>query len=188
MAHSRIPTLALAVPICSAFMALALSSFATADQPGVESFEGECEMSGVVRHQPPLTEEPAATRIHGSFSGVCSGVLTARDGSTRQLDGAPADYEVRDAGGDLSCLGGTATGTGSLRFGRGQTIEFSLTERRPAPGLAVVSLEGADGGSATVFGTLSPSEDLMELNERCNGSGVRFVRGDARIVSPGISG
>lgn len=179
---------ALAVVICSAFATLALSSFATADEPGAESFEGTCELSGVIRHQPPLTEEPAATRIHGSFSGVCSGVFTERDGSMHQLDAAPADYEVRDAGGDLSCLGGTATGTGSLRFGRGREIDFSLTERRPAPGLAVVALEGAAGGSASVFGTLSPSEDLMELNERCNGAGLRLVRGDARIVSPGISG
>ena len=49
-------------------------------------------------------------------------------------------------------------------------------------------LEGAAGGSATVFGTVSPSEDLVEINERCNGSGLRAVRGDAHIVSPGISG
>jgi hypothetical protein len=188
MAHSRISTLALAVLICSALTALALSSSATADAPGVERFVGNCELSGVIRHQPPLTQEPAATRIHGSFSGTCSGAFTDREGRTRQLDGAPADYKVRDAGGDLSCLGGTATGTGSLLFGRGQEIEFSLTERRPAPGLAVATLEGADGGSATVFGTVSPSEDLMELNERCSGSGVRSLRGDARIVSPGISG
>lgn len=178
MAHSRIATLALAVLIFSAFTAAA----------GAESFEGVCEMTGTVRHQPPLTEEPAATRIQGSFSGTCSGAFTEQDGSTRQLDGAPVDYRVRDAGGELSCLGGTATGTGSLLFGQGQEIEFSLTERRPAPGVAIVSLEGADGGSATVFGTVSPSEDLMELNERCNGSGVRSLRGDARIVSAGLSG
>jgi hypothetical protein len=54
--------------------------------------------------------------------------------------------------------------------------------------VAVVTLEGVDGGSATVFGTVSPSEDLMELNERCNGSGVRVIRGDARIVSLGLAG
>jgi len=179
MAHSRISKLALAVLICSAF---------TADAARAESFEGVCEMSGIIRHQPPLTDEPAPTDVRGSFSGTCSGAFTDRDGRTRQLSGAPADYEVRDAGGALSCLGGTATGTGSLLFGRGEEIEFSLTERRPAPGLAVVALEGADGGSATVFGTVSPSEDLFELNERCNGAGVRSLRGDGRIVSPGISG
>ena len=89
---------------------------------------------------------------------------------------------------DVVSVGGTATGTGSLRFRGGHEIEFTLTERRPAPGVAIVTLEGADGGSATVFGTISPSEDLMELNERCNGSGVRVIRGDARIVSTGLAG
>ena len=62
---------------------------------------------------------------------------------------------MRDPGGALSCLGGTATGTGSLLFGRGQ---------------------------------VSPSEDVAEMNDRCNGRGVRLVRGDARIVSLGLSG
>jgi hypothetical protein len=188
MAHSHIPRLTLAVLSSTALTALALSSFATAGERGAESFDGVCEMSGTVRHQPPLTQTPAPTDIRGKFSGTCSGELTDRNGRTRQLDAAPADYRVRDAGGALSCLGGTATGTGSLLFGAGAEIEFSLTERRPAPGLAVVTLEGADGGSATVFGTLSPSEDPMELNERCSGSGLRLVRGDARIVSLGLSG
>ena len=188
MARPATRKLSLAVLSCGAFTALALSSFAGAAAPGAESFEGECEMSGTIRHQPPLTQQPAPTTVHGSFSGTCSGQFTDRDGQTRQLDGAPAAYKVADGGGALSCLGGTATGTGSLVFGGGREIEFSLTERRPAPGLAVVTLEGAAGGSATVFGTVSPSEDPVELNERCNGSGLRLVHGDARIVSPGISG
>jgi hypothetical protein len=188
VAHLETCKLAVAVLICGAFTALAPSSPAGADGPGAERFAGVCEMSGAVRHQPPLTQEPAPTRVHGSFSGTCSGEFTDRDGHTRQLDGAPAAYEVRDAGGELSCLGGTATGTGSLLFGRSQEIQFSLTERRPGPGLAVVTLEGAAGGSAVVLGTVSPSEDLLEANERCSGSGLRLVRGDARIVSLGISG
>ena len=188
MAHSRISKLTVAVVICTASTALTLTTSAGAGTPGVETFDGVCEMSGTVRHDPPLTATPAPTEIRGSFSGTCSGTFTDRDGQTSQLDQAPADYVVRDAGGDLSCLGGTATGTGSLLLGKGQEIEFSLTERRPVPGVAVVSLEGAAGGSATVFGTVSPSEDLAELNERCNGSGVRSLRGDARIVSVGLSG
>ena len=187
MAHSsRISKLTVAVLVCSAFTAL--SSSATAGAPGVETFEGVCEMSGTVRHDPPLTGVPAPTEIRGHFSGTCSGTFTDRDGRTHQLVDEPTRYRVRDAGGALSCLGGTATGTGSLVFRRGGEIEFTLTERRPAPGVAIVTLEGDDGGSATVFGTVSQEEDLAELNERCNGSGVRSIRGDARNVSPGISG
>ena len=189
MAHRITDRRTKAVVISGAFAALlALPSLAVPAEPGAESFDGVCEMSGTIRHQPPLTQEATPTAVHGSFSGTCSGQFTDGQGRTRQLDGAPADYEVRDAGGDLSCLGGTATGTGSLLFGRGQEIGFSLTERRPAPGLAVVTLEGAAGGTATVYGTVSPSEDLMEMNERCSGSGLRLVRGDARIVSAGLSG
>ena len=186
MARLRTYKLAFAVLICTVLTALALSSFAGAAKPGAETFAGTCEMSGVIRHQPPLTNAPAPAEAHGSFSGTCSGTFTDRNGGTHQLDGAPARYEARAAG-DLSCLGGTATGSGRLLFGGGQAIEFSLTERR-GPGLAVVTLEGAAGGSATVVGTVSQSEDPAEINERCNGSGLRTVRGDARIESPGISG
>ena len=186
MAHSRISPLAVSVLICGTLMTLALTPFAAAGKPGVESFDGECELSGIIRHQPPLTQEPASTRIHGSFSGVCSGVFTDRDGQTYQLDAAPASYDGRGTG-ELSCLGGVATGTGKLVFARGRQIDFRLTERR-APGVAVVTLQGEAGGSAVVVGTVSRSEDLAELNERCNGSGVRSLRGDAHLVSPGIAG
>ena len=172
----------------AALAALALSSSAGAGAPGTETFSGACDMSGTVRHQPPLTMTPMPTAIHGRFNGTCSGVLTDSDGRTEQLDGAAARYVVRDAGGELSCNGGTATGAGSLLFAGGREIEFTLTERRPAPGVAIVSLVGDAGGTATVFGTVSPDEDLVGLSERCNGPGVRVIHGDARIVSPGISG
>jgi hypothetical protein len=187
MAHMNTCKLALAVFAGGAVTALAPTSLAGAAKPGTERFDGVCELSGAIRHAPPLTMEPAARKAHGSFSGTCTGEFTDRDGNTRQLDGAPAEYEARVAG-VLSCLGGTATGTGRLSFGRTEAIEFSATERRPAPGVAVVTLEGESGGMATVFGTVSPSEDLMEINQRCNGSGLRVVGGNARIVSLGLSG
>ncbi len=142
-------------------------------------------MSGVIRHQPAMTMQPAPTKVRGSFTGVCSGKLTDRRGRTRQVKEALARYEARGAG-ELSCLGGTAPGTGRLIFERGPQIGFRLTERR-TPGLAVVTLRGAARGSATVRGT-ARSEDLAEINQRCNGSGLRLLRGDAHITSPGISG
>jgi hypothetical protein len=112
--------------------------------------------------------------------------LTDRKGRARRLDEAPASYNGLGVG-DLSCLGGVATGTGKLGFGRGRVIEFALTERR-GPGTAVVTLEGQARGTATVHGSVSRDEDLMEINRACMSSGVRLLRGDARIVSPGISG
>ena len=90
--------LVVAILICGAFTALGLSSLAGADGPTTETFEGTCEMSGAIRHQPPLTQQPTLTTINGSFSGTCSGELTAGDGDTRQLDGAPASYRARCVG------------------------------------------------------------------------------------------
>jgi hypothetical protein len=187
MARFLTRTPVLAAIVFGAVTPLALSGLASAEQPAAETFAGECELSGTARHQPPLTQEPAPTKVRGRFSGTCSGELTGQDGRTRQLEDARATYRARGLG-ELSCLGGVATGAGSLTFAGGHEIEFTLTERRPAPGVAVVTLEGATGGWATVLGTVSSSEDPAEINERCNGSGLRSVRGDARIVSPGISG
>ena len=186
MAHGRILKLALALFAAGALIAPGVGSSAQSAEADAETFTGECQMSGTIRHQQPLTNEPAPNEFHGRFRGGCSGSITNPDGSTQQLDQAPAIYDAR-GGGDLSCLGGIVTGMGSLIFDQGTEIDFRFTERR-APGAAVVTLEGVAGGSATVLGTLSRMEELPELGEQCSGSGVRVLRGDARIASPGISG
>jgi hypothetical protein len=164
----------------------ALTSPAVAKKKPAESFRGTCQMSGVIRHDPPMTQTPKTTSVHGSFKGVCSGELTDKKGRTRQLEDAPGSYDGRGVG-ELSCLGGVATGAGKLRFGHGRAIDFTLTERR-GPGTAVVTIKGRSGGTGKVSGTVSRDEDLVEINERCMGSGVDRLRGDARIVTPGISG
>jgi hypothetical protein len=186
MAHSHTRKLRLPLVVCGALAALTAVSPADAQRPGAETFSGECEMSGVIRHQPPMTNTPALTTFHGRFSGVCSGVLTDRHGRTTTLEDAPARYDGRGAG-ELSCLGGITTGTGTLVLAGGHQIGFVLTERR-VPGVAVVTLDGDAGGSATVVGTVSRDEDLNEINEQCGGPGLRALRGDAHIVSPGIAG
>ena len=186
MAHSHTVKLAGALLICGAVAAPALSSSAGTGDPSPERFEGTCEMSGVIRHTPPMTMQPAPTKVRGRFKGVCSGKLTDRRGRTHRLKDAPARYKARGAG-ELSCLGGKAPGTAKLIFGRGRVVDASLVERR-TPGVAVVKLRGSARGRATVRGTVSKDEDLAKINEQCNGSGLRLLRGDARITSPGISG
>jgi hypothetical protein len=183
MALSRRPFIVALLIIAAAG---ALASPAVAKKKRAESFSGTCEMSGVIRHDPPLTVAPKATSFHGSFDGECSGELTDRRGRTRMLDGAPGSYDGWGIG-ELSCLGGVTTGTGKLRFGRGRVIGFTLTERR-GPGVALVTIEGNAGGAGTVAGTVGRDEDLGEYNERCMSSGLELIRGDARIASPGISG
>jgi len=195
MAHDHPPSAAATLAVALSFGAVMALMFswgagAEAGTPRAETFSGTCEMRGLILHEPPLTNEPAPTQVRGSFSGTCSGELTNRRGRTRQLDGAPGAYKARPAG-ELSCLGGTATGDGRLVFGRKifgrrKVIEVSLTERR-TPGLAEVTLEGAAGGTASVTGTVS-AVGLVDAGERCSGPGLRRLRGDGRVTSAGISG
>lgn len=182
----------MAVLVLGALLALMFlpKAGAEAGAPRTETFSGVCDMSGVIRHEPPLINEPRPTQVRGVFRGTCSGELTNRRGRTRQLDGGPGVYKARPSG-DLSCLGGTATGNGRLiirhkRAGRRHVIKVNLTERR-TPGVAEVTLEGTAGGSGSVTGTVSAME-FVDAGERCSGSGLRRLRGDGRIASPGISG
>jgi hypothetical protein len=196
IARDHLPS-ATALPIVAAlvlgaFVALMFLSKAGAETgaPRVETFSGLCDMSGVIRHVPPLTNQPTPTQVRGVFRGTCSGELTNRRGRERQIDGGPGAYKARPAG-ELSCLGGTATGNGRLIIrrkssGRRHVINLNLTERR-TPGVAEVTLEGADGGSGSVTGTVSAME-FVDAGERCSGSGLRRLRGDGRVTSPGISG
>ena len=192
--HSPSPTVTLVVFALGLGAVIALTfswdAGAEAGAPQAETFSGDCDVSGVIRHEPPLTNEPAPTELRGRFSGTCSGELTNRRGRTRQLDGAPGVYKARDAG-ELSCLGGTATGHGRLiigrrKSGRRKVIQFSLTEHR-TPGLAEVTLEGAAGGSGSVTGTVS-AEEFVDAGKRCSGSGLRRLRGDGQLTSTGLSG
>jgi hypothetical protein len=188
MALSGIPTTILPL-VCVTIAALtcpAVASPTVAKKKQAETFSGNCEMTGVIRHDPPMTLTPKTTSVHGSFKGTCSGELTDKKGRTRRIEDAPGSYDGRGVGA-LSCLGGVVTGAGKLRFGRGRTIDFTLTERR-GPGTAVVTIKGKAGGTGTVFGTVSRDEDLADINERCMGSGLERLRGDARIVSRRISG
>jgi hypothetical protein len=180
-------------PVCfllifGALTALMAISFAGAETAAAraETFVGFCDFSGAIQHQPPLTDQPTYTTFQGRFTGTCSGELTDGTGQTRQLDSAPFRYEAQGAG-ELSCLGGNATGTGNLVFGGTDTIGFSLTEHRVPP-LDVTPLQGDAGGSALVVGNLSPSTDLAKASERCSGSGLPRIQGDGHLTSPGISG
>lgn len=150
------------------------------------SFTGTCELSGALRQRPPLTNELAPGRARATAKGTCSGELIDRRGRTRRLDDAPVSYRARAAG-ELSCGGGTATGSGRLRFDRNETIRFAFSELR-GPGVAAITLEGRAGGSAAGVANVSASEDPVETLERCSGSGLRRAQIELRLASLGISG
>src|SRR5688572_3644223 len=90
MAHDHSPSASLpliVVTLClGAVTALTFSWGAGAEADGAraETFSGVCDMTGVIRHEPSLTTEPAPTQVRGKFTGTCSGELTTRKGHTRQ--------------------------------------------------------------------------------------------------------
>ena len=138
----------------------------------METFQGTCQFSGKLRQKPPLTNLPTEGRAVARAQGRCNGVR--------------ARYVAR-ASGTTSCGGGSATGTGFIRFADGR-IRFRFSEVR-GPGTAAVRLEGADGGSATGEARVSEDEDPARIAAKCGGDGLRQVRIHIDLATtPSISG
>jgi hypothetical protein len=160
------PQMAVAVPLV-----LALAGQG-GHEAGAETFEGTCQFSGILRQEPPLTNTPQAGSATARARGLCSGER--------------ASYFAQ-AGGTLSCTGGTATGSGFIRL-RGERIRFRFSEVR-GPGAGAIRLEGASGGSAAGEARVSEEEDPLRIAEKCGGKGLRSVRIHIDIATtPSISG
>src|SRR3954471_15804414 len=93
---------------------------------GPVTFEGTCELSGLLRQSPPLTNVPQPGSASARARGTCSGTLTGSRGVVRKLDSARSTYFAR-ASGNVSCGGGSASGSGVLRVG-GRKILFEFSE------------------------------------------------------------
>jgi hypothetical protein len=150
-----------------------------------QAFSGRCQLAGVVEHAPPLTGLPTAAQLQSRLSGPCWGTWTPANGRPRVLDGDVVDYAVQAAG-TLSCGGGTATGAGSLDY-EGARLDFDFSEVR-GPGAAQVSLVGKAGGVAGGPATVSTAEDPLAITLACMGAGLRTVRIDLALTTPGIAG
>ena len=173
-------------PACAGLVALCLVPAAFGHRAGATAtFEGRCEFSGALRQDPPLTNTTAPGSATARARGACFGTLTKHDGDVRTLDGDRVDYAAQ-AEGELSCGGGSSSGAGELRF-PGERIRFGFSEVR-GPGAAAISLAGQGGGEASAVATVSPEEDPVEIAQRCAGEGLRTVRIDISLTSPGISG
>jgi len=140
----------MAIRIAGVALALLIGTAGTAfagNRHGPITFEGNCELSGVLRQSPPLTNLPQDGSATARAQGTCSGTLTGARGHVRRLEDAPSRYFAQ-ASGSMSCGGGSSDGTGVLRIA-GRKIRFSFSEVR-GPGVAAVTLEGRGGGSASV--------------------------------------
>jgi hypothetical protein len=138
----------------------------------VQTFQGTCQFSGKLRQNPGLTNTPQAGKAVARAHGSCNGMR--------------ASYFAR-ARGTVSCGGGSAEGSGSIRL-QGERIRFRFSEVR-GPGSAAVRLEGANGGSAAGEARASETEDPVEIAQKCGGTGVRAVRIHIDLATtPSISG
>jgi hypothetical protein len=164
---------AIPLALVTAAVAFPAPTAPAGNDEGSSTFEGTCDFAGALRQDPPLTNAPAEGEARARANGPCFGTWTDADGDVHELDGDVVKYFAH-AQGTLSCAGGSAAGSGFLRF-RGDRLAFSFSEVR-GPGVAAISLKGNDGGSAGGAATVSEEEDPAEIAEKCGGEGVRKVR------------
>jgi hypothetical protein len=155
-------------------------------RPAPVSFSGDCELTGTVTFDPPMTNTPQTIEQHARAPGTCTGTFTDGRGREHELDGAPVVFDERGRGDNVSCASGTPTGTGFLEFELGR-LDFEMAESR-AGALALLNLTGQKSGSAAAFGTPPPGGDPSALLAKCSGPGIERVELTGRLTTPGISG
>ena len=176
----------IAICMATGLCAAPASALANGHEGETSTFQGTCQFSGTVRFDPPLTNTPRPVEGQARADGPCFGTFTDEDGETRVLDGDRVKYVASNSGPLTSCGSGVATGGGFLKY-RGDRLEFRLTETRGAA-VAVLALEGEEGGGATADARASEEEDPAEIAERCAGPGLRSAGVEIDLVSPSISG
>ena len=133
------------------------------------SFGGSCQFSGTVTFAPPLTITPGPGTGAARATGQCTGTLVDANGNSHHLDAAPAGYQASDAAADMDCVGGVATGAGTLTVSH-QRLRFTLTETRAG---AVSALQLQSGTwSASGVASASLQADPVQIAAQCAGSGI----------------
>jgi hypothetical protein len=172
--------------VASAVLIGLVGTAVAGNRHGPITFEGSCELSGLLRQSPPITNVPQPGSASARARGTCSGTLTGSRGVVRELDAARSRYLAR-ASGSVSCGGGSAAGSGVLRIA-GRKIRFEFSEVR-GPGTAAVQLKGKGGGSATGTANVSADEDPVEIAQKCSGDGLSSAHIDIKLATtPAISG
>ena len=149
------------------------------------TFAGDCQMSGTVHFDPPITNQPVDGGVDGALQGQCSGTLTDAKGHAQPVDGQIARAVVHSHGTE-SCDLGQGAGAGTLSFGS-RTVRFTYDEVRTGPALEL-HLKGAAGGDGLAQGNVSPSADPVPILQACGGDGLTEAPVDARVVTNGMAG
>ena len=173
------------ISIC-AVIALASTAPAAAKQKHRPlTFDGDCQGSGSVAFNPPLTNDPQPVTQHARGPLTCSGTLVDGRGRSHELTDARVLYTAVEQGDSLSCGAGIDSGTGALHFKKWGKLRFNVTERRAAA-LATLSYTGAKGGSAT--GVAHPTSDPVATVQQCGGSGLKKVPVDLSLSADSLAG
>jgi hypothetical protein len=166
---------------------LVIAAPAAAKPHTATSFDGNCALSGAVSFSPALTLSPQPVVQTARAAGTCTGTFTDAAGRRHRLDAAPVTYAAQSASAMGSCLGGTASGSGALKFPYGR-LRFGLSETRAAA-LPVLTLGGARSGTAIGLVTPASSQDPVAAVQACAGTGLDRFELEARLQTVGrISG
>jgi hypothetical protein len=143
------------------------------------TFEGSCDFSGTVTFTPGMTNTPQPVAQHALAPGTCTGTFSDGTGRTSSLDKAPVTYAAESAGDQVSCLDGTATGSGTLAL-PGGALAFTFSETRlvAAP---LLKLTGTAGGEMDGFAAPSQSQDPVASVQACNGPGLESYALDVHL-------
>ena len=151
------------------------------------NFTGECSLSGTSAFSPPLTGTAQPTTQTAQATGTCTGTFVGRNGRSHQLSNAPVSYRATEFAPSVSCDGGSDSGSGTISFPYGP-IRFTISETRVVA-VAVVTLQGAKGGSASGQANVSPTGNPEQVLAACNAGGLASAPFDARAATtPSISG
>lgn len=136
------------------------------------SFTGSCTFAGIETFTPPLTlnNRPGAADV--AATGRCSGKLADPSSHTHSVTNAAATYHQATTAPTISCVAGTARGTGVLTID-GTALNFSITE----PQLTVLSTlhYAAQTWSGSGIASVAPSADPLTLALACLTSGITKV-------------
>ena len=161
---------------------IAILSLVAASPPASASpthtLEGTCTVSGQLTFQPPLGNELRPTALRDAASGTCTGTL---DGVAVQ--DAPVSVRA-NGGGDLSCLAGHTTTTGTITFANGARIRF-WTDTSGALTQFVSRWGGAVSGTGVAYVSFLAHADQAAL-AACQAGTFRAARYDmvARTITP----
>ena len=170
--------------LTAALMAAAPASAATQ----VTTFDGTCTATEVaVTHDPPMSGTLRQTHIDiVGTTGKCTGTVT-RKGRTYHVVDAPTPVYMQ-ADGLTSCQLSDTKGEGVIYIDNRFAVRYDYEEPRVGPFGELVYF-GKHGGWASDTVHLSPSEDPLEIMQRCaTPEGIETVHVDAFVVAHNLAG